>query len=58
MARLRGDSEFAGIDIDSAIDASKLTGRSKEQVDEFLAEVVSPIRNRYNETTATAELRV
>jgi len=58
MVRLRGDSEFAGIDIDSAIDASKLTGRSKEQVDEFLAEIVAPIHQRYGSVNLTQELRV
>jgi adenylosuccinate lyase len=58
MARLRSDSEFAGIDVEAAIDASQLTGRSKQQVDEFIAEVVAPIRMRYGDLTATHELRV
>lgn len=58
MARLKGDSEFAAIDVDAAIDASKLTGRSKEQVDDFLAEVVAPILSRYGSVDLTQELRV
>jgi adenylosuccinate lyase len=58
MARLRSDSEFAGIDVDAAIDASNLTGRSKEQVDEFLIEIVAPIRKHYGEVKLTQELRV
>ena len=44
IARLKATS-FAAADIDAAIDPAKLTGRSKEQVDEFLAEIVAPIRS-------------
>jgi adenylosuccinate lyase len=58
IARLKSDQAFAGADIDTAIDATKLTGRSKEQVDEFLGEIVEPIRQRYRDTVATSELRV
>ena len=36
----------------------KLTGRSAEQVDEFLAEIVAPIRKRYGEVAVSAEVRV
>ena len=57
--RLHGDSVFAGVNFDSALDASRLTGRSAAQVDEFLAEVVEPIRNRYADQVLAAEsLRV
>jgi adenylosuccinate lyase len=58
IARLKGDAAFAGVDVDAAIDASKLTGRSREQVDEFLAEVVEPIRHRYPDVATSDELRV
>jgi adenylosuccinate lyase len=58
IARLHADSSFAGVDIEAAIDPAKLTGRSKEQVDEFLTEVVAPIRERYGNTRAADELRV
>ena len=44
IARLKADKAFAGVDVDAAIDPAKLTGRSKEQVDEFLSEIVEPIR--------------
>jgi len=59
LERLSGDTAFAGVDLAAAVDASKLTGRSAEQVGEFLADVVEPIRKRYagRKTTAT-ELRV
>jgi adenylosuccinate lyase len=58
IARLKGDEAFAGVDIDTAVDPAKLTGRSREQVDEFLSEIVEPIRQRYRSTDANAELRV
>jgi adenylosuccinate lyase len=58
MARLRADSEFAGIDVDAAIDASKLTGRSPEQVDEFVDEIVTAIRERYGDVKQIEQLRV
>jgi adenylosuccinate lyase len=57
ITRLKTDKAFAAADIDSAIDPSKLTGRSKEQVDEFLNEVVAPIRRRYGKSSP-AEVRV
>ena len=44
LERLKADKAFAGVDLDAAVDPAKLTGRSTEQVDEFLAEVVAPIR--------------
>jgi adenylosuccinate lyase len=47
LERLAGDEAFALVDLASAVDPSRLTGRSSEQVDEFLAEIVAPIRQRY-----------
>jgi adenylosuccinate lyase len=59
IARLKGDRAFDKVDVDSAIDPATLTGRSAEQVDEFLAEVVAPIRARYgNSQASAAEVRV
>jgi adenylosuccinate lyase len=58
LARLKADKAFAGVDIDSALDPLTLVGRSREQVDEFLAEVIAPVRNRYAEATATGAIRV
>jgi adenylosuccinate lyase len=56
--RLKRDSAFAAVDIDSAIDPIKLIGRSKEQVDEFLADVASPIRKRFAGTLDVTDVRV
>ncbi len=59
LDRLAADEAFAGVDLHEAVNASKLTGRSAEQVDEFLAEVVGPIRERYAGRDAVqTELRV
>jgi adenylosuccinate lyase len=58
IARLKADKAFAAADIDAAIDPAGLTGRSKEQVDEFLVELVAPIRRKYGAEKANAEVRV
>jgi adenylosuccinate lyase len=57
IARLKSDKAFAAADIDSAIDPFKLTGRSKEQVDEFLNKVVAPIRKHYG-ASRSSDVRV
>ncbi len=58
LERLADDQAFAKVDLAAALDPATLTGRSAEQVDEFLAEVVAPIRERYGNAAATAEVRV
>jgi adenylosuccinate lyase len=58
IARLKSDKAFAAVNLDDAVDAAKLVGRSPQQVDEFLAEIVTPIRKRYPSTGATGEVRV
>src|SRR3954471_22143625 len=58
IARLKADHAFAAADIESAIDPANLVGRSREQVDEFLSEVVGPIRERYGASAAAEEVRV
>lgn len=47
LERLATDSAFAGVDFAKLRDPRGLIGRSREQVDEFLAEVIAPIRTRY-----------
>ncbi|MDP6556760.1 MAG: adenylosuccinate lyase [Pirellulaceae bacterium] len=49
IRRLRGDAAFAGIDLASAMDPAQFVGRAPEQVDEFLQNVIAPIRARYPE---------
>jgi adenylosuccinate lyase len=58
IARLKADKAFSAADIDAAIDPAKLTGRSSEQVDEFLADVVAPIRTQYGAVSTAGEVRV
>jgi adenylosuccinate lyase len=58
ISRLKGDKAFAAVDVEAAVDPATLTGRSKEQVDEFLAEVVAPIRQKYGAVSTGAEIRV
>jgi adenylosuccinate lyase len=47
MERLQADPAFARVDLADVLDPAKFIGRGPEQVDEFLAEVIAPIRARY-----------
>lgn len=58
LARLKSDKAFAAVDLTSAMDPTKLTGRSNQQVDEFLADVIAPIYQEYGDMKSSAELRV
>ncbi|MCA9089068.1 MAG: adenylosuccinate lyase [Planctomycetaceae bacterium] len=60
MARLADDPAFAGIDLTSALDARRFIGRAPEQVDDFVSQVIEPIREEYADSLkqANAELKV
>jgi len=58
LERLKQDSVYAGIDIDALSEPSQFVGRAPEQVDDFIAEHVEPIRERYKGNTMTAEVFV
>ena len=59
LERLAADRAFAGVDLAAAVDPATLTGRSAEQVDEFLNGIVEPIRKRYADRKVEGEeLRV
>jgi len=45
--RLQSDSMFAGIDLAKELEPSKYIGRAPEQVDEFVAQEVKSVRERY-----------
>jgi len=49
LDRLAGDDAFAAVDLKSTLDPARFVGRAPEQVDEFVAEVVNPIRAKYPE---------
>ena len=47
LERLAADEAFEGVDLESVMDVSQFVGRAPEQVDEFLRDVLAPIRERY-----------
>ncbi len=47
IARLKADAHFDGVAFEKVLDSSKYVGRAPQQVDEFVAQVVAPIRRRY-----------
>jgi adenylosuccinate lyase len=47
MDRLAADPAFAKVDLTTLVSPVQFIGRAPQQVDEFLAEVVEPIRARY-----------
>jgi len=57
--RLKADETFAKIDIDKLLDPKKFVGRSPQQVDEFIAECVAPVRRKYRkELKLAGEVRI
>lgn len=59
IERLRGDQAFAKVKLDDVLDARRFIGRAPQQVDRFIAEVVEPIRKRYQgKLGEAAELKV
>ena len=49
LARLRTEPMFAGMDLETLLDASAYIGRAPAQVDAFIANVVEPVRARYRQ---------
>ncbi|HUY33334.1 MAG TPA: adenylosuccinate lyase [Pirellulales bacterium] len=45
--RLRGDAAFTALDLAAALNPASFVGRAPEQVDEFMRDIVAPIRERY-----------
>ena len=59
LERLAGESMFAGVDLKAVLDPAAYVGRAPEQVDQFIAEIVEPIRDRYREALGSdTQLRV
>lgn len=58
LQRLQQDVAFAGVDMASCLDGSQFVGRAPQQVDDFLSEVIQPIRNRYPEAIKVAETQL
>lgn len=49
IERLERDAAFSNVDLTGVLDGSRYIGRAAEQVDEFLRDVVAPIRERYQD---------
>jgi adenylosuccinate lyase len=45
--RLQAEPAFAGVDVAAALDPARYVGRAPQQVEEFLAAEILPIRRRY-----------
>ena len=59
IERLRPDKAFANIDLASVMDPARYVGRAPRQVEQFVRQVVDPIRARYPAAAnASAELTV
>jgi adenylosuccinate lyase len=59
LVRLRNDSAFTAVDFNRLDDQKAFVGRAPQQVEEFIAEVVEPIRLRYRRLgTQAADLTV
>ena len=56
--RLAQDPAFAKVNLQSELDPSKFVGRAPQQVEEFVREVVQPIRERYPEALSAAAEQV
>src|SRR5262245_59999404 len=54
LNRLQSDPAFAKVDFASVLKPQHFIGRAPEQVDEFVAEIVEPIRRRYADKVALA----
>lgn len=59
LARLRADARFANVNFSDVMNPKDYIGRAPQQVDEFIAEVVTPIRRRYRKAlNKKVELKV
>src|SRR5262245_32367691 len=59
MERLQHDQAFMEVDIAAVMNPRQFVGRAPEQVDEFIADVVEPIRRRFADQVApAAEVKV
>ena len=58
LDRLAQDEAFAGIDLSALMDPMQFVGRSPEQVQDFVAEVIQPSREKYLEDELDADVNV
>jgi adenylosuccinate lyase len=48
LARIRSDPAFAKVRFDDVLEQSQFVGRAPQQVDDFIAQEIQPIRQRYS----------
>ena len=59
IERLRADPAFAAVNLDEVLAPARFIGRCPQQVDEFVAACVEPVRRRYkHKLTAPVELNL
>ncbi len=60
LERLAEDDAFGAVDLNVALDPNQFVGRAPQQVEEFLEEIVEPIRKRYHDQLESdgADVRV
>ena len=59
IGRLKTDDAFKKLDIDALLEPGKFVGRAPQQVDDFLARQVEPVRKKYRNVLGQAgELKV
>jgi adenylosuccinate lyase len=59
LERLAQDQSFAGVDLECIMDVSRFVGRAPQQVDQFVTEIVDPIRRKYAAAfSTTAQVHV
>ncbi|MFQ6035907.1 MAG: adenylosuccinate lyase [Sedimentisphaerales bacterium] len=59
IGRLRADIAFSKIDFEKVLDPKRYVGRAPQQVDEFIRNIVTPIRRKYRrELSKKVELNV
>jgi adenylosuccinate lyase len=59
LDRLGADPALAGVDLGAVLEPLQFVGRAPEQVDEFIAEVIEPVRMKYPvRETGAAEIKV
>jgi adenylosuccinate lyase len=58
IERLQSDLSLRSVDVAAVLAGGNFVGRAPEQVDEFLTDVVQPIRERYGRSNLSAEVHV
>lgn len=58
LERLAADPAFSKVDLRAALDPAQFVGRAPQQVDEFIRDVVQPLRKKFGTAPPTARVTV